>query len=162
MVDVNVSAVVDACLAIHARAASAKDVCLARQPDCGPLFVRSDEEGLRQILDNLVDNAIKYTPDGGNVSVGWRAEDSKGMIVVEDTGLGIAPEDQERLFERFFRVDKARSREMGGTGLGLAIVKHLTQSFGGRVTVQSTPGSGSKFVVELPLASSSSHADFTT
>jgi two-component system phosphate regulon sensor histidine kinase PhoR len=114
--------------------------------------VHADEEGLRQILDNLVDNAIKYTPEGGTVSVAWSRQGSAVRLEVRDTGIGIARELQPRVFERFFRVDKARSRELGGTGLGLSIVKHLTQSFGGSVSVQSQPGKGSVFTVELPSA----------
>ena len=115
--------------------------------------MRADREGLREILDNLVDNAIKYTPEGGNVTVRWQC-DEKGMCCVEvqDTGIGIKPEDQKRVFERFYRVDKARSRELGGTGLGLSIVKHLAQSFGGNVGVNSEPGKGSTFSITLPLA----------
>jgi two-component system phosphate regulon sensor histidine kinase PhoR len=126
-----------------------------------------------------VDNAIKYTPQGGQVTVGWnygtvsgdRSQVSESetdtrpltsdtsasavRIVVRDSGIGIKAKDQLRVFERFYRVDKARSRELGGTGLGLAIVKHLAQSFGGSVSVASEPGQGSTFTVELPAASTS-------
>jgi len=117
-------------------------------------MVRADKEGLREILDNLVDNAIKYTPEGGRVVVRWRAtaDEKMASIEVEDTGIGIAADELSRVFERFYRVDKARSRELGGTGLGLAIVKHLAQSFGGGVSAESESGRGSRFTVALPLA----------
>jgi len=100
----------------------------------------------------LIDNAIKYTPDGGSVAIRAGAVDDKVIIRIADSGIGIPADVQDRLFERFFRVDKARSRELGGTGLGLSIVKHLTQSFGGAVRVESEVGKGSTFSVELPCA----------
>ena len=141
------------CLAHHAEAAAAKRIALATEPPEATMQLQADEEGLVQILNNLLSNAINYTPDGGRVTVRWRAEGDRGVIEVADTGIGIAPEDQARVFERFYRVDKARSRELGGTGLGLAIVKHLTHSFGGEVDVESTLGEGCTFRVRLPLAS---------
>ncbi len=144
--------VVEACLVAQRPAAEAKRIELRADADVAPCNVRADREGLREILDNLVDNAIKYTGDGGRVVVGWRENDSEAVIVVEDTGIGISAEDLSRVFERFYRVDKARSREMGGTGLGLAIVKHLAQSFGGGVSARSESGKGSTFEVVLPLA----------
>jgi len=96
-----------------------------------------DSEAVHQIMSNLVDNAIKYTPEGGTVRVGVRRKGSSIEIAVTDTGMGIPAEDLPRLFERFYRVDKARSREMGGTGLGLAIVKHLVKAQAGDVRVES-------------------------
>jgi two-component system phosphate regulon sensor histidine kinase PhoR len=116
------------------------------------LKVRADEEGLRTILDNLVGNAVKYTPDGGRVAVRWRRDNERVLLEVEDNGIGIAEKFQSRVFERFYRVDKARSRELGGTGLGLSIVKHLAQAFGGGVGLASEPGRGSTFRVWLPRA----------
>ena len=107
---------------------------------------------LATIFDNLVGNAIQYTPPGGRVVIRCRAEGDSAVFEVEDTGVGISPRDQTRIFERFYRVDKARSRELGGTGLGLAIVKHLTQAFGGQVSVRSELGKGSVFQIRLPLA----------
>ncbi len=101
-----------------------------------------DSEAVHQIMSNLVDNAIKYTPEGGTVRVGVRRKGSSIEIAVTDTGMGIPAEDLPRLFERFYRVDKARSREMGGTGLGLAIVKHLVKAQAGDVRVESEPGKG--------------------
>lgn len=119
------------------------------EPDDG-LLVRADSEGLRTILNNLIDNAIKYTPAGGKVTIRWSARDEGVTIEVQDTGIGIAASHQARVFERFYRVDKARSREMGGTGLGLSIVKHLVNSFGGQVSLESYPRQGSTFRLLLP------------
>ncbi len=96
---------------------------------------------------------MKYTPPGGRVTIRCRRDGTWGVIEVVDTGVGVAAEHHERLFERFYRVDRARSRELGGTGLGLSIVKHLCQAMGGSVSVQSEPGKGSTFAVRLPLAS---------
>jgi len=136
----------------YATAADAKSIELVVRPSEEAIHVKADLEGLQQIVDNLLDNAIKYTPEGGTVTVRWETTGEQVKIAVEDTGIGIAQADQERIFERFYRVDKARSREMGGTGLGLSIVKHLAQAFGGSVGVESYPGRGSTFSVHLPLA----------
>ena len=111
----------------------------------------ADEEALGQIVANLLDNALKYTAKGGQVWVRVRTEDGCAVIEVEDTGIGIQPRDLGRIFERFYRADKARSRELGGTGLGLSIVKHVALAHGGRVSVDSVPGTGSTFRVHLPL-----------
>ncbi len=112
--------------------------------------VLGDSDRLRRILEHLVDNALKYTPDGGRVCVRVGPEGEGALVRVEDTGPGIAGEHLPRLFERFYRVDTARSRELGGTGLGLSIVKHLAESMGASVRVASIPGSGSTFEVRLP------------
>jgi two-component system phosphate regulon sensor histidine kinase PhoR len=149
---VPIGLVVEACLADHASAAAARSIELRGDETERTMQVRADAEGLRQILDNLVDNAIKYTPEGGTVSIRWSRHGRMVRIEVRDTGIGIPRELQPRVFERFFRVDTARSRELGGTGLGLSIVKHLAQSFGGSVSVESQPGKGSTFAVELPAA----------
>jgi two-component system phosphate regulon sensor histidine kinase PhoR len=109
-----------------------------------------DSEAVHQIMSNLLDNAIKYTPDGGRITVHTEPLPGALKIMVTDTGMGIPHEDLARLFERFYRVDKARSREMGGTGLGLAIVKHLTRSQGGEVGVESVLNEGSTFWFTLP------------
>lgn len=145
--------VVNLCVREQQRAAEKKNIELAVRPSDDQIHVKVDEDGLRQILINLIDNAIKYTPEDGRVTVGWDlAGKDDVQLFIEDTGIGIPEEMQERVFERFFRVDKARSRELGGTGLGLAIVKHLSQSFGGSVNVKSKSGEGSRFTVRLPLA----------
>jgi two-component system phosphate regulon sensor histidine kinase PhoR len=115
--------------------------------------VPGDSDRLRRILEHLVDNALKYTPDGGRVTVRVAPEGKGAVVSVEDTGPGIGPEHLPRLFERFYRVDTARSRELGGTGLGLSIVKHLAESMGASVRVASEPGRGSRFETHLPPAS---------
>ena len=116
------------------------------------IVVLCDEEGLATIYDNLISNAVRYTPEGGQVVVRCSKDSGMGVIEVIDTGQGIAPEHQERIFERFYRVDKARSSDLGGTGLGLSIVKHFVQSFSGRVSVSSRLGKGTTFTARLPLA----------
>ena len=112
--------------------------------------IHVDPDGLRQIVDNLVKNAINYTPANGIVTVRVRDEKEWAVIEVEDTGIGISREDQERIFERFYRADSARSRDAGGTGLGLSIVKHVTHAFDGRIELSSELGKGSRFTVSLP------------
>ena len=108
-------------------------------------------EAMMQILDNLLNNAIKYTPKGGEITVRVFPRGDEAVLEVEDAGIGIATTDQERIFERFFCADKARSRASGGTGLGLSIVKHLVQKLGGAVEVESELGKGSVFRVVLQL-----------
>jgi len=142
------------CVEYHLAAADAKQINLRCEPIGENVRVAADFEGLREILDNLLDNAIKYTPPGGQVTLRARIEGGHVLIAVQDTGIGIAAEDQPRVFERFYRVDRARSRELGGTGLGLSIVKHLVQAFGGGVSLESEPGQGSTFTVRLKLAES--------
>jgi two-component system phosphate regulon sensor histidine kinase PhoR len=114
------------------------------------LHLAAERAAVEQILTNLVDNAIKYTPAGGRVLVTAERKEGQVQLAVEDTGPGIPREHHARLFERFYRVDDARSRDLGGTGLGLAIVKHLTLAHGGEVRVESEPGKGSRFLVSLP------------
>ena len=114
--------------------------------------ILGDEERLGQVFTNLLDNAIKYTPDHGTITLAAEVVQDAVEVSVEDTGIGIPPQDLPRIFERFYRVDKARSRELGGTGLGLAIVKHLVEGHGGSVSVESLPGQGTRFRVRLPTA----------
>jgi len=122
-----------------------------------------DEGRLVQVLTNLLDNAVKYTPAGGTITVGakllpeTRSTEPAGRNIelsVADTGIGIPEQDRPRIFERFYRVDKARSRELGGTGLGLAIVKHIVEGHGGQVWVEANQPQGSRFVVRLPVSTS--------
>lgn len=153
IVPVDVAAVVDSCLHDYAPQAAAKDIQLVLDEVTPSLRVRADQEGLRVICGNLIDNAVKYTQDGGRVEVSWRPAGRFARLQVADNGPGIPRGEAARVFERFYRVDKARSRELGSTGLGLSIVKHLVQSFGGTAGVESQVGQGSRFWVELPLAS---------
>jgi signal transduction histidine kinase len=120
------------------------------QPGAGAEVVRADPEALRQILGNLFDNAIRYTPGGGSITCWSLAEEGGVTIGVSDTGAGIPGEHLPRVFERFYRVDPARSREAGGTGLGLAIVKHLVEGHGGRVRAESELGRGTTVRLWLP------------
>jgi two-component system phosphate regulon sensor histidine kinase PhoR len=115
------------------------------------LQVMGEREAMTQVLDNLLTNAMKYTPDGGRITVSLFAKNGMAKLVVEDTGIGIPSEHLDRIFERFYRVDKARSRDLGGTGLGLSIVKHLVQAMHGDVGVESELGVGSRFTVRLRL-----------
>jgi len=150
--NVALSQVVHVCISDNEPRALARQVTLQNEILDPDLRVRGDEEALQQILGNLIDNAVKYTPAGGSVTLSAYEDASEVVIDVADTGIGIAAEHHERLFERFYRVDKARSRELGGTGLGLAIVKHLCQAMGGSVSVASQPDRGSTFQVRFPVA----------
>jgi len=120
------------------------------------LTARADRSALHRALSNLVDNAIKYTEPGGTIGVRAAAEEARVKVTVWDTGIGMLSADLPRIFERFYRVDKARSLRLGGTGLGLSIVRHLVESMGGQVTVESELGRGSQFTITLPAASPSS------
>jgi two-component system, OmpR family, phosphate regulon sensor histidine kinase PhoR len=120
--------------------------------------VYGDRQHLSQLIDNLLDNAIKYTPDKGHIQLRLRVEGSDMVFEVEDSGIGISPQYQQRVFERFYRVDKARSQSMGGTGLGLSIVKNIAERHSGNVSVNSQLGVGSVFTFRMPLAQSSSNA----
>jgi len=118
--------------------------------------VSGDEDRLVQVLTNLLDNAVKYTPEGGAIYIAGQRSDDPAQVEfsVADTGIGIPEADRPRVFERFYRVDKARSRELGGTGLGLSIVKHIVEGHGGRIWVEGNRPSGSRFVLRLPIAES--------
>jgi two-component system, OmpR family, phosphate regulon sensor histidine kinase PhoR len=116
------------------------------------LHVAADRGAFRTIMQNLLSNGLKYTPEGGRVTISWHQDQTHGVIAVRDTGVGISREQQARIFERFYRVDRARTREIGGTGLGLAIVKHLASVFSAQVSVESAIGKGSVFSLRIPLA----------
>jgi two-component system phosphate regulon sensor histidine kinase PhoR len=120
------------------------------ETEFGSDFVQGDARRVEQVVINLVDNALKYMPAGKKVRIVWERDKDLTVLRVIDNGPGISAEDQSRIFERFYRVDKARSREMGGTGLGLAIVKHIMQKHSGAVRVRSTAGHGTEFICEFP------------
>jgi signal transduction histidine kinase len=119
--------------------------------------VAADLDKVRQVLVNLVENAIKYSPDGGSVEVGAAAHDQAIRFHVRDEGLGIDPEEQERVFEKFYRADPQMLRGVGGTGLGLYICKELVGRMGGRIWVEANGEKGSVFVFELPTADVVAH-----
>jgi two-component system phosphate regulon sensor histidine kinase PhoR len=135
--------------------ADKKQVTIVMEPASAETEVFCDSEAVHQILSNLMDNALKYTPAGGKIYLGAHelegSKPEKVEIYVRDTGIGIPEQELPRLFERFYRVDKARSRELGGTGLGLAIVKHLARAQGGEVRVESVLNQGSTFIFTLPV-----------
>jgi two-component system phosphate regulon sensor histidine kinase PhoR len=141
----------DRTLAQHAHRAQLKRIQLTADL-AGLPRVRADRRALEHVLGNLVDNALKYCPDGATVQIDATVEDRTVRLCVKDSGPGIYPEHLTRIFERFYRVDAGRSRELGGTGLGLSIVKHLVEAMGGQVSVESTPGSGSTFWFTLQRA----------
>ncbi len=114
--------------------------------------LRVDRRRFEQILINLLDNAIKFSPVGGAILVTARTEGDRLRLIVEDEGPGIPPDALERVFNRFFQVDRARARQVPGTGLGLAIVKHLVQRHAGEIRAENRPGGGTRFVLDLPLA----------
>ena len=137
-------------LDIVKEAAERKRITLSRVEISSFLDVIADRHSLEQVLVNLLDNAIKYTPEGGKVTISGSEKDPREVeISVQDNGIGIPKEDLPRIFERFYRVDKGRSQELGGTGLGLSIVKHLVQAHGGRIWVESQMGKGTTFYFTL-------------
>lgn len=151
MEDLDLRSVVEDVTALLLPAAEERAVSLSHDvPE--EIIVRADASRLEQILTNLIDNAVKFNRPGGRVTISAHREGTWVAISVKDTGVGIAPADQPRIFERFYRADKSRSRQTGGSGLGLAIVKHLVQAHGGQITVRSKPGVGSEFTVTLPAA----------
>ena len=136
-------------LSIHA---SEKQVTINNRLNDEPVYIIGNPDRVEQLLINLTENAIKYNKPGGSVTVQVFANENEANVTISDTGIGIAEEHLPRLFERFYRVDKGRSRQMGGTGLGLAIVKHIVRSMNGEIEVQSKLGEGTEFLITLPLA----------
>jgi two-component system phosphate regulon sensor histidine kinase PhoR len=130
--------------------AKVKDIDIEYNFEHENMIIKSNRDYIKQIFLNLVDNAIKYTPNGGIVTTEVRYDDNYILIKVIDNGIGISKEDKTRIFERFYRVDKARSRDVGGTGLGLAIVKHIVKSLHGTIDVESELNIGTKFIVKIP------------
>jgi two-component Ni(II)/redox sensor kinase NrsS len=130
--------------------AIAADVQLQLENSPQSLMVAGDEEQLYRLVANLVVNGIQYTPPGGQICVSLKPAEHQAIIQVQDTGIGISEVDQARIFDRFYRVDGDRSRKTGGTGLGLAIAQAIAHHHQGQITVKSTPGQGSQFIVEIP------------
>lgn len=155
---VSIDEVVASSIEAHVVQADSAGVELARGGDRG-VWVRGDAQILIEAVGNLIANAIVYSPRGSRVGVGIRAEDGVVEIAVSDQGIGIAEADRERIFERFYRADEARSRRTGGTGLGLSIVKHATQRHGGEVRLWSRPGRGSTFTIRLPRIDAPDNVD---
>jgi len=149
---VNVDDVIKACLETTRAKATQKELRLEVQSMTALPAVLGDLRSLRGILQELLDNAIRYSSAGGMVTVKTSLQESAVVISVSDTGIGIPKADQERIFERFYRTDPARSRESGGTGLGLSIAKHMIEAHGGRIKVESEVGKGSTFSIILPIA----------
>jgi two-component system sensor histidine kinase SenX3 len=149
--DVAIDEVIASAIEAHVVQADSAGVELARGGDRG-LYVRGDTQILKEAIGNLIANAIAYSPRGSRVGVGVRAAAGAVEIAVTDQGIGIAEADQQRVFERFYRADQARSRRTGGSGLGLSIVKHAVSRHGGEIKLWSQPDRGSTFTVRLPLS----------
>lgn len=156
-VAIPVGEMVNHSVASHQDITKSKSQILVSQPMTGDFAPEEgmaawcDEEAFLQILDNLLDNAVRYTPDGGKIEVNWGRGKDFVIIEVRDNGVGIPESDLPRIFERFYRVDKARSKQLGGTGLGLSIVKHLAQAMNGTITATSQVGKGTSFTLQLPV-----------
>lgn len=149
---ISISEIATTCIKRFATEADSRKIAVTLSPSEEELFVKADRDGVETILSNLISNALHYTTENGHVEVRISNLNSFVKIEIDDDGIGISPDHHARIFERFYRVDKARSREHGGTGLGLAIVKHLCQAFGGSVELKSSLGTGSCFIVKLPNA----------
>ena len=159
MKPVDLDDIIDEAMTRNQLAADAHNNQLTRGESVG-VQVMADKSLLVTAVSNLISNAIHYSPDEMPVSVTQKVVSGNVVLIrVTDRGIGIAPEDQERVFERFFRVDKARSRQTGGTGLGLAIVKHVVANHGGNIKLWSRPGTGSTFTIELPIYTEEKPAD---
>lgn len=150
--EVDLNAVVDqACRWVHAAAAS-KNIFLKVEKADGPVPVRANTDAMLSALGNLLSNAVRYTPNGGEIAVRMRNGDGQAAIEVQDNGIGMTPEVQERIFERFYRGPQARSVDGRGLGLGLALALDMVRAHEGRLEVESVPGDGSTFRIVLPLA----------
>lgn len=149
---VSVTQLIDSCMETAQLKAVPKRLSLGVQLPAELPPVRGDANSLQEVLQNLLDNALQYTPAGGKIEVSALSTDSRVVITVADTGIGIPQVEQERIFERFYRVDAARSREAGGTGLGLSIARHIMEAHGGHLWVESAVGEGSRFHFSIPIA----------
>lgn len=149
---VDLAGLVEGCVGRLQMFADRRDVVLLAKLPPHPHPIRGDEERLDQLLVNLLHNAIKFSPGGGTVTVTAAEHPDAVVISVQDEGGGIPAADQDRVFERFYKVDRARERGLGGTGLGLAIARHIAEAHGGRIWLESTEGVGSRFSLSLPLA----------
>jgi two-component system phosphate regulon sensor histidine kinase PhoR len=150
---VSVQQLVGSCAETVGMKAKAKRLAVELMIPEGLPAVRGDPNRLQEVLQNLLDNAVQYTPPGGRVAASAAVTDGQIVITVADTGIGIPQAEQSRIFERFYRVDAARSREAGGTGLGLSIARHIVEAHGGRIWVESAVGEGSRFHFSIPAAS---------
>jgi signal transduction histidine kinase len=149
---VSVQQLVESCTETASLKAGSKQLELqVNLPEALPA-IRGDTNRLQEVLQNLLDNAIQYTPSGGRVEVSAGRAGDEVIVTVADTGIGIPQAEQSRIFERFYRVDAARSREAGGTGLGLSIARHIVEAHGGRIWVESSVGEGSRFHFSVPAA----------
>jgi two-component system phosphate regulon sensor histidine kinase PhoR len=160
--NVNLGLVTTACVGNSEHLARAKDIALELRIDVQPLHVHGNANLLSRMIDNLIENAIKYSPDQSRIEVRLQEVENRAVLSVQDHGIGIPAEHLPRISERFYRVDTARSREMGGTGLGLAIVKHVALVHGGLLEVSSVVGQGSCFTIRLPLQESTIATDFNS
>jgi heavy metal sensor kinase len=134
--------------------ATIRNLHFRAQIDSEGVLVMGDDRALRRVVDILLDNAFKYTTAPGSVELSLERKEEQAVVTIRDSGVGIPPEESSKIFERFYRVDKARSREFGGAGLGLSIAQWIVEKHGGTISVESSPGRGSAFHVELPLGAS--------
>jgi two-component system phosphate regulon sensor histidine kinase PhoR len=148
---VSVAQLIESCIETSRHRASEKEIAISVKPFNGLPDVAGDRRRLAEVLQNLLDNATQYTLARGQIAVSAEARDAEVIFTVADTGIGIPTADQPRIFERFYRVDAARSRELGGTGLGLSIAKHIVEVHGGRIWVESEIGRGSRFHFSVPI-----------
>jgi len=146
-----VSQFVESCIETTQRPAAEKNLRISLNLQQQLPDIAADRRRLAEVLQNLLDNAMQYTPSGGQIMISASANGTEVIFTVSDTGIGIPRADQSRIFERFYRVDVARSREVGGTGLGLSIAKHLVEVHGGRIWVESEVGQGSQFHFTVPI-----------
>jgi signal transduction histidine kinase len=149
---VNIAPLIDELVAEFSANAKNNEVVLQIEKMPNELLVRGDALHLKQAISNVIDNAIRYNRPGGKVNIATKVDDNQLVIQIKDTGIGISRAEQKLIFDRFYRVDKSRSRAQGGSGLGLAIVRKIIEDHGGSITVDSTPDAGSTFKIKLPIS----------